>query len=1067
VINLSLIKKYTIYFLITILIFFLFSILILYSNLVPVNDEIKKTIAEKEIDTVRKLIEYQLDKFQITVNDWSFWDDTFEFVKTGSQNYIDSNMTIDALVDLQIDYIVIFDSNKILKAYAAADELFENSKSFNSAIIQSFENIINNIDINNNGFINVENRLLTFASQKIYPSNKDGDFNGFLIMAKWFNTNTLEDLLKLSKRKIELNFFDENMMNESNLVKLSENSYLLKKQQNGFGIGYLIIEDVFTKNPWILEIRFPIEISGNLDKAINLFTVFTLILTLVSAIFLIYLLRKGIVIRLNNLIWHLNEITDKRQFDQVLTIQKNDEISTLSKTFNRLLSSLNKYQDFLKKIINLIPHKIYAKDINGKFILLNKETADYLNITVEEGLNKTLDELNPKMSKEFMDKIKQQDKEIIEEKKSFLNKEEIYSDDKKEFVIQKTSKSPLEDPFTGKTLAFGISVDITEMKKQQFLIEKQRSDIENSFKKSQESNSLLLRSESMLKKANQKLEASEKRLELALWGSQEEIWDWNLTNNIVTIFFPKESLDGINITDSKSYHWKDIIHPDDYNTLMKEFTEYIEKSDNDHFESEFRIKKGINHFYWCLCKGRITEKNNNGLPIRIIGTFKDITSRKNSEKELFTLAHFDALTKLPNRYSFMETLDKIIKNHFRSNLQFALFFLDLDGFKDINDTLGHLKGDFVLIEVASRLKSILKSSDIVFRLGGDEFTIVAENLTSEFHAAKIAERILKCFDKPFIIDDKEIFISTSIGVAVFPLDGDDKETLLKNADVAMYSVKTDGKNDFEFYSPSMNIHLHERINLESLLRKAIENNEMNIYYQPQIDTQKNRLVGLETLLRWNHPEYGYIEPLKFIPIAEETNMIIHIGNWLFKELEKQINKWFEEEFHPNSISINLSSKQFGDTHLLKTLEDFKKNIPDNSTSFTLEITEPLLMHIDDNLIQKISDIKKMGFQLAIDDFGTGYSSLNCMKKLPIDVLKIDCSFIKDMDKDKDSDIIIKTIIDLANHLNMEVIAEGVETEIQKDKLMDYGCNTVQGFYYMKAQPGNEIIRKLKDKNILF
>ncbi len=1064
----NLIKKHLIYFFTVITIVLVLIISIFMYAIYPNYEVYEESFAQKEAEYLKKLINYQIERFQLTVNDWAFWDDTYKFVGDKNRDYIDSNIAPETYSELSIDYLVIFNRYMDSIFSGGADRLSQKELFVPQELFDHFkENVYSGVNSSKNGFLNVNGDALLFASQRISNTDKTGESNGYILMAKWFSDQSLQDLVKLSKRKIQILPYESAIYELKDSQKLEDDIFFLKGVSNSYRTVFLVIKDVFNTNSWVLEIKFPSGLFLQMNSAVMFFLISLVITGCVTVLSLIWFLRREVVSRLKEMILQANSISVNKSFDQRLEIEKNDEISELAYSFNSMLDSLKDYQKFLRNIIDLIPHKVYAKDIEGKYYMLNEETAKMMKVSVEGAIGKTISELNRNLPVDFVEKVLHEDEQIIEKNIKLINIEESYIDNNNNYVYQQTSKVPIAEPFTGKELSLGVSIDITDLKKQQRIIEKQKKELEFSFIKLRDTNSRIIESEKELLKMNQELRKSESRLELALWGSQEQIWDWNLKSNMVTILYPNENPEDSRISNSKNCHWKDIVHPDDYNTLMKEFSEYIEKSINNHFESEFRIHYGSKEWIWCLCRGRITEKDRNGEPIRLIGTNKDITSRKDTEKELFNLAHYDTLTGLPNRYSFLENMNRIINQHMKSNLKFALFFLDLDGFKNINDSLGHLKGDIILKEVSERLRNVLKSSDIISRLGGDEFTVIAENLNSEFHAAKIAKRILKCFNKPFIIDNKELYLSTSIGVSIFPVDGIDRETLLKNADVAMYSVKTDGKNDFEFYSPTMNIHLHERIDLETDLRKAIEKKELLIYYQPQIDISNNRLVGLEALIRWNHTKHGFIPPSKFIPIAEETNMIISLGNWIFAEVIDRMTKWHENDFFPGRVSVNLSAKQFNDISLIEKLGKIIMNSPVKADSITLEITESVLMNSGDELVNKLMKIKESGFHLAIDDFGTGYSSLSYLRRFPINALKIDRSFINDIQNGKDSEVIIKAIIDLAKNLNLVTIAEGVETEEQLRFLSNNGCSIVQGFYYSKALPADEIIDFLVNRGIKF
>lgn len=449
-------------------------------------------------------------------------------------------------------------------------------------------------------------------------------------------------------------------------------------------------------------------------------------------------------------------------------------------------------------------------------------------------------------------------------------------------------------------------------------------------------------------------------------------------------------------------------------------------------------------------------KDNEGKRIGIVSYAHDITDRKEAEERLveqkrilFYQAHHDALTGLPNRVLFFDRLEQSIRKTERLGSGFALFFIDLDRFKHINDSLGHSIGDRVLRITAKRIGSILRQEDTLARLSGDEFTVIMEDLHHPADASYLAEKILAVLQKPMYIDEYTLYISGSIGISLYPEDAADAEDLLKYADTAMYRAKANGRNMFQFYAAAMTAYAIERMEMKTSLKEAIEKEEFVLYYQPQVDALTGHTIGLEALVRWQHPSRGLILPDQFIPLAEETGLIVDIDRWVMKTAMQQVSLWHKEGLIPDMLALNLSIKQLEGHHFLQEIEHCLNAFEFQPHWLELEIPEGQVMKDHKETIAKLQKVHDMGIGISIDDFGTGYSSLSLLKRLPINLLKIDRSFIKDIPFDEEDMAIVKAIIALAGSLKLEIIAEGVETEEQKAFLVENGCTKIQGFYYSK------------------
>jgi diguanylate cyclase (GGDEF)-like protein len=455
----------------------------------------------------------------------------------------------------------------------------------------------------------------------------------------------------------------------------------------------------------------------------------------------------------------------------------------------------------------------------------------------------------------------------------------------------------------------------------------------------------------------------------------------------------------------------------------------------------------------------------------VSGTVQDITARKLAEEKIRYLAYYDSLTGLPNRVLFKEHLKRALTASEQHKHRLAILFLDLDRFKGINDSLGHDTGDLLLQQVADRLRlrvrpydSVSRDSEeqrdsLIARLGGDEFTILLEGIANPESAARVARRVIEALEEPFELRGNEVFISCCIGISIYPHDGTDMDLLVKNADVAMYCAKDLGYGTFQFYTQEMNSASLERLILETQLRKAIEKKEFFLHYQPQVDCDTHRIVGLEALVRWNNPELGLVSPATFIPLAEETGLIIPLDRWVLSTVCQQLEAWREAGIPPVRVAVNLSARHFLRSNLNETMERIKSRGPASRDYLELEITEGVLMDSANEVIDALTQLRKTGVSVSIDDFGTGFSSLSYLTRLPFHTLKIDRSFVSRIEESAESATVVTAILALARSLGRDVVAEGVETVSQLEFLKQSGCRVIQG-YLFSPPVAEERIRRL-------
>ena len=493
----------------------------------------------------------------------------------------------------------------------------------------------------------------------------------------------------------------------------------------------------------------------------------------------------------------------------------------------------------------------------------------------------------------------------------------------------------------------------------------------------------------------------------------------------------------------KSGEMQDAVYDDIWQTISK----------GNEWRGELSNKKKNGELYWEHVSISPIKLHDN--ITHYVAVKEDISVRKAYEERLLEQANFDSLTGLPNRILALDRLSQAILREQRDNGYLALLFIDLDHFKNINDSQGHFAGDQLLVQASTRLKNCVRNGDTVARLGGDEFLVILSHLESLTHAEVVTEKLLEEFGKPFVIDHDEYIVTASIGIATYPVDGSDPQILMKNADVAMYKAKNDGRNTYRFFTREMNEHVVKRLEMESCLRHALENNEFTILAQPLIHLRTSELVGSEVLLRWKNEQLGNTVPDIFIPLAEETGLIVDIGRWVLQNACMEAKAWQDVSHSSMSISVNVSSRQFRDPGFIMVVTDALQTSALPPACLSLEITERLLLEDDPTILRQFNALKALGVRLVIDDFGTGYSSLSYLRKFPFDALKIDKSFTQSITENDEAASVAAGIIALAQSLNLEVTGEGVETREQLELLRDYGCQIAQGFYFSEPLPFSE------------
>lgn len=543
--------------------------------------------------------------------------------------------------------------------------------------------------------------------------------------------------------------------------------------------------------------------------------------------------------------------------------------------------------------------------------------------------------------------------------------------------------------------------------------------------------------------AEEALRQSEERLQAMLDNSTAIIYLKDVTGRFLLVNRQLENL--LHLTGDQ------IVGKIDHDILPKEIADTVRANDLKvleakvplEFEETFALDDGLHTYIsmkFPLCDAQ-------GMPYAVGGISTDITARKEVEEELRHLAHHDALTGLANQTLLKDHLDQALAFAHRHGQRAAVLFLDLDRFKFINDTLGHEAGDRLLQDVAHRLRGCVRISDTVARMGGDEFVLVLTDIVHAEDTAVVVQKIFNALLPEFVLDGHKVFVTPSIGISFYPDDAEDAQTLLKYADLAMYRAKEQGRNNYHFYTPEMTARIQERLVLEHDLRRALAQGELFLHYQPKVNLDSGQIVGMEALLRWQHPERGLIFPAQFVSLAEETGLIVPIGALALQTACRQTRLWQEAGLTNLTMAVNFSARQFKHVGLVDTVAQILEETALTPACLKLEITESLLMQDTENSIAALQALKEMGIRMVIDDFGTGYSSLSYLKRFSIDCLKIDQSFVQDVPTDPNDAAITKAIIAMAHSLGIKVVAEGVETQEQLEFLRIHGCDEIQGYYF--------------------
>jgi diguanylate cyclase (GGDEF)-like protein/PAS domain S-box-containing protein len=561
---------------------------------------------------------------------------------------------------------------------------------------------------------------------------------------------------------------------------------------------------------------------------------------------------------------------------------------------------------------------------------------------------------------------------------------------------------------------------------------------------------------------DEEMQSYSHQLEIISSITHDGIWIYDVSASLISIRGGIHKILGYDDLQHpvQAVHYKSLIHSDDLAAMIHDFKHHLEQSTS--IETECRIRHAQGHYIWVQLSA-FGQLDSSGRLVQILGSIKNISERKASEERIRQLAYGDPLTGLANRLSFEQQLEAWLKEAGANETKVGVLLFDLDRFKWINDSYGHQAGDRLLQYVAKEVTAVAGESNLVARLGGDEFVIVISHLDSVQDALQLGNQVVERLRLPFLDGDREYYISCSVGISIFPDDAEDAQSMIKHADIAMYNAKSMGRNRAELYMPGNNDYLLDRIQMETNLRKAIERKEFVLYYQPQLDMSTGRISSVEALIRWNSPEFGFVQPLDFIPLAEETGLIIPIGEWVLREACLLNRRLMERGLSPIRVAVNISAKQLNQGNLVHMVQTVLKETKNRPEYLCLEITESNMLKDIQSSSNILQELILLGVQISLDDFGTGYSSLSLLKSLPIDIIKIDKSFISDITVNEENKAIVHAIIQMSHILSLDVIAEGIETMEQMSALDKLKVDNVQGYFISKPVPFDSLVNLLAQR----
>lgn len=988
---------------------------------------------ERDVARVQDALSTDIASLNSTTFDYAGWDDTFAFMQGEYPEYTADNFYYEVFDNLRLNLILIADCSGQLvynMAYdleAAAEMpvppglMAQLSKRGLLACDQAIGN-------GSAGIILDDRQPILISAQPILKSDRSGPAAGTLVFGRLLNAaevQRLSEVTHLSSEFIPITNLPADPHLGQVITEISEEKpVVVLPRDEQLVVGYGLIEDLAGEPALILQVETSREIYQQGLVSVKYLILGVLATCLVFGGLTIFQLERIVLRRLALLSQEVEGIGASGDHSARVLMAGQDELTNLSTEINRMLAALEQSEQARRlaerrNLLHAIPDMLFVFNQDG----------DCLEFKVDQGNQLGL----------------QPDKVAFRNVRDFGFSEEILG--RVTFSIQQSLASQadqdleLEYPNDGETNFF--DVRFVPLNNNEVLV--------------------IARDITDRKRSEEALRESEERYTLAVAGANDGIWDWDLRNNKI-YFSPRwKAMLGYAEDElrQRPEDWIDLIHPEDLDQFQKAIDAHLEGLTN-HLETELRVMHKDGGYRWMLYRG-LAVRHNGSKSSRLAGSQTDTTDRKFIEQQLQHKALHDELTNLPNRTLFMDRLGRALDRARRHpEAKAAVLFLDLDRFKNINDSLGHALGDHLLVAVARRLAASLRPEDTISRFGGDEFGILLEDVRQASDATRVADRIQTELAKPFDLHGRRIYTSSSIGIALTSSKYRRVEDLLRDADIAMYRAKSKGKARYEVFDTHMHTQALKKLEIEADLRQAILQEQFRLHYQPILSLESGEITGVEALLRWQHPERGLLMPVDFLEVAEETKLIVPIGEWVLRAACLQARDWHAAGYPGLRISVNISAHQFQDKNLPHLVKSILTETGLPPQCLEVEITEQTAMQDIDTTVRTLVDLSKVRVQIALDDFGNGYSALGYLKRFPVNSLKIDRSFVSEVTSNQDDAAITSAIIAMAHVLDLKVIAEGVETKDQLKFLQNQRCDSIQGFLISRGLPAEEIVHLLAE-----
>lgn len=1009
-------------------------------------ERLERRRAVDDVRRARSALWNEVHEFSGKILDWSAWDNTYEFVENVNPEFIKANLGVVTFEDLRFNAMLFFDKRGKL--------VYGRTHEFGSGVLKiPSEEFLRDItahgallrrpslDSRKSGILNTREGPVMVAAQPILTSEKHGPARGVMIVARRLDGREIARIARITHFSITARRLDEKNLpgdfRRASAALRSGHGVHLSARDSLTLSGFTVVNDMFEKRALLLRIDLPRDIYGQgVAGARNTYMLFIVFGALMAVVILV-LLDQFVMSRLTVMSGELRRIGRHGDLSERVNVAGKDELSELAQSVNNMLvelasaqserggkEALRESEEKYRRLVEYSPDGVVIVT-DGIVVFMNDTAARLFGEgSVDALLDKPIEKLVNPEDREFFNKWM---RGVLE----------TGGPERVEYRFTRDDLEPVYVELAGSLFVY-----------------RNRTSIQ-----------IVAHDATDRMKAEESVRDSEQRMQMALRGADLGTWDWNIkTGRVVNnerwaemVGYTSDELE------SDTRAWEKLTHPDDIGRVRRAIKDHIEGR-TPFYDTEHRMRHKNGSWIWVLDRGKIIERDAGGAPVRMVGTHLDITGRKRAEERLRHQAYHDQLTGLPNRYHFTEQLRESLNAAAINGARVALLLLDLNRFKDINDTLGHAVGDRVLCEVAARLQRALSPTEFLARYSGDEFLVMI-HIAGAADARAAASRLIGVFEPTFRIDSREFHLGTSIGISVFPDDADNADDLILNADLAMYRAKeTRGIRQFHFFTSEIRTRLAEKKTIEDEFRTAVAARRLALRYQPQIDMATGRIVSVEALVRWPHPEHGLLPPEKFIHIAEETGLIIPMGEWVLRAACAQNKAWQKKGLPPIRMAVNLSARQFHDQTLPRLVAEVLDETDLEPALLDLEITESAAMRDMSSAVAQISVLSSIGVKISIDDFGTGHSSLGYLKTFPIHALKIAGLFVRDMIGDPRTASIVESVIHIAHVLDRRVVAEEVETPEQLELLRAMSCDEVQGFLFSPPLAADDLEAILRQGN---